>query len=169
MKRLLLLLACLFTVLPLSAQLRFGAVGGVSFCGATDVPAKDVTRYHAGFVMQYRTSWGLGVQPSLIYHCKDARAESLRTGYLELPVGLQWGPDLILFRPYLEVAPMIGVALDSRIPEEMLERFEYGIGVGGGLELWHIQISARYNWNLNKFGKEGGAFRYTTLSLAFMF
>ena len=27
------------------------------------------------------------------------------------------------------------------------ERFEYGLGVGGGLNIWRLQIVARYNWN----------------------
>ena len=28
-----------------------------------------------------------------------------------------------------------------------LQRWEYGLGLGAGVEVWHFQISARYNWN----------------------
>ena len=170
MKRLLSVLICVLLALPAMAQLRFGVIGGASFCGSDAVDAKSVTRYHAGLTMQYRTFWGLGIQPSLLYHCKDARSENLQTGYLELPLGIQWGPDLILFRPYVEVAPMVSVAVNSRIDKDMLRRLEYGVGVGGGLEIWKLQISARYNWDLGPYLKgEEGKFRYTTLSLAILF
>lgn len=171
MKRFLLLIVCTLLVLPMSAQLRFGAVGGATFSSVDNVKLKNATRYHAGVTMQYRSPKGFGIQPSLVYHCKDAKIENLQTGYIELPVGLQWGPDLILFRPYLELTPMVGVAVNSRIDREMLNRLEYGVGLGGGLEIWKIQISARYNWDLSPVVKhsESAHFRYTTLSLAFLF
>ena len=65
---------------------------------------------------------------------------------------------------------MVGVAVNSRIDRDMLRRLEYGVGVGGGLEIWKLQISARYNWDLGPYLKgEEGKFRYTTLSLAILF
>ncbi len=168
------MLCCAFA----SAQSHFGVIGGASFSNVSDIKnftdaTKSVTRYHAGITYQYKFLAGFAIQPSLMYHCKDARTENLQTGYLELPVGLQWGPDLILFRPYVEVAPMVGVAVTSQIDKEMLNRLEYGVGVGGGIEIWHLQISARYNWDLNPYIKssEGtsGSYRCATLSLAIMF
>jgi hypothetical protein len=27
------------------------------------------------------------------------------------------------------------------------QRFEYGLGIGGGLEVWRLQLICRYNWN----------------------
>ena len=29
------------------------------------------------------------------------------------------------------------------------DRFEYGVGFGGGLQIWRFQLSARYNWNFH--------------------
>lgn len=162
----------------LSAQSHFGVIGGASFSNVTNIKSlseatKNVTRYHAGLTYQYKFHNGFAIQPSLMYHCKDARVENLQTGYLELPVGVQWGPDLILFRPYVEVAPMVGVAVTSGIDKSMLNRLEYGVGVGGGIEIWHLQLSARYNWDLNPYIKSSaetsGSYRCATLSLAVMF
>lgn len=178
MKKTVLILVAILSCVVASAQGHFGIIGGATFSNVTDIGAlsdatKNVTRYHAGLTYQYRFHGGFSIQPSLLYHCKDARAENLQTGYLELPVGVQWGPDLILFRPYVEVAPMVGVAVNSRMDREMLNRMEYGVGVGGGIEIWHLQLSARYNWDLNPYMKKSegvsGSYRCVTLSLAVMF
>ena len=160
------------------AQSHFGVIGGATFSNVSDIKslsdaAKAVTRYHAGVTYQYKFDKGFAIQPSLMYHCKDAKVDNLKTGYLELPVGLQWGPDLLLFRPYVEVAPMVGVAVNSEIDKSMLNRLEYGVGLGGGVEIWHFQISARYNWDINPYIKKSegtsGSYRCVTLSLAAMF
>ncbi len=183
MKRFLIVALTLLVGLSASAQVRFGVIGGMTSSKVTniqdlsldDVSTKNATRFHAGLTLQVNLPAGFSIQPSLMYHCKDAQAENLRTGYLELPVGIQWGPDLILFRPYLEVAPMVGVAVHSEISEEMLNRLEYGVGLGGGIEIWKLQISARYNWDLNPYIKSSaesetsGSYRCVTLSLAFLF
>jgi hypothetical protein len=84
-------------------------------------------------------------------------------GYLELPLSLQWGPDLLLFRPFLDVSPYVGYALNNEFKAstntsarlstgfvnnwEGINRLEYGVGLGGGIEVWKIQVTCRYNWN----------------------
>jgi hypothetical protein len=89
----------------------------------------------------------------------------MNMGYLELPVSFQWGPDLLLFRPFVDVSPYIGYALVYDASFQVLgnvgaqlimnnkggwgniNRFEYGVGVGGGIEVWKFQLVCRYNWN----------------------
>jgi hypothetical protein len=86
---------------------------------------------------------------------------NLKMGFLELPVAVQWGIDLLLFRPYLEVAPFVGCAVaknDPNIKWTDINRFSYGVGLGGGLEVWKLQVSARYNWNLGPLAKASTAF-----------
>jgi hypothetical protein len=39
-----------------------------------------------------------------------------------------------------------------------INRFSYGVGLGGGLEVWKLQVSARYNWNLGPLAKASTAF-----------
>ena len=91
-----------------------------------------------------------------------------KLGYLELPVNIQWGPDLMAFRPYAFVEPFIGYAVNNDLIEKIktedptdlnqekvkngwkeygLKRFEYGLGLGAGFEFWRIQLSAQWFWN----------------------
>ena len=77
-------------------------------------------------------------------------------GFVELPVSLQWGPDLLLFRPFVDFTPYIGYAVTNETYGDIKfsssswkdkERFEYGVGIGGGINVWKLQVIARYNWN----------------------
>ena len=76
--------------------------------------------------------------------------------YLELPVNVQWGIDLLVAKPYLLVAPFIGCNLGNAIsPEGYVSRetlsnavrlLDYGIGAGVGIDFWYLQLTAKYNW-----------------------
>ena len=81
-------------------------------------------------------------------------------GYLEVPVSLQWGPDLLIFRPFVDVTPYVGYALSNDLKADIAglvnitdsswegkQRFEYGLGIGGGIDVWKLRLIARYNWN----------------------
>ena len=104
------------------------------------------------------------MQPELIYNVRGTRIDDLtnwKMAYLELPVNVQWGIDLILLRPYLQVAPFVGydflnVTSDTTAGNTLNDhkvttdanRFEYGVSVGGGIDLLNrIQVSITYNWN----------------------
>lgn len=150
-----------------SAQFNYGVIGGVTFSSAKPSEWKltqDI-QYHAGLTCRVQLPLGFAIQPELMYHTKGSNIAATETeakfdymaGYLELPVSLQWGPDLLVLRPYFEVVPFAGYALNNRYKSEGqtvkndwsgLKRWEYGVGVGAGVEIWHFQISARYNWNL---------------------
>ena len=121
-----------------SAQLRFGLKGGVN-------TADETTGYHAGVALQCGIPLiGVKIQPELLYTNKD------QANYLEVPVHLQWGLDLILLRPYLMVSPYAGINLDNRTENGSSKTpLEYGIGVGGGLDIWRMQVQLLYQWDLN--------------------
>ena len=44
-------------------------------------------------------------------------------------------------------------------------RFEYGIGIGGGVDFWKFQLQVKYNWNIGQLARNtdrieaGGAVR----------
>lgn len=111
--------------------------------------------YHTG-------SWnGFKFQPELFYNVRGTRiddATSWKMGYMEMPLNLQWGLDLILLRPFVQVAPCIGYSFSNStsdtVPGNALgsvtrdaSRFEYGLSVGGGLDIMKFQLSVTYNWN----------------------
>ena len=178
---------------------RFGLVGGATFSSLSDVDNSSRTGWSCGGTVSVKLPMGFSVQPSLLYNSKvsglsDHSSADLNVGYLEVPVSIQWGPDLLLFRPFLDVSPYVGYALSSKVSQgtlmtqkewktEYLQRFEYGLGLGGGLEVWRFQILCRYNWNFGSlFNSQGESylafveqamanknFGGVTLSLAFLF
>ena len=187
----------------ISAQ-KYGVIGGATFTSMQNIEKSAKTGFNIGATAQLRLPLGFSVQPSLIYNSKaaqvggDALSASMNVGYLELPVSVQWGPDLLLFRPFLDVTPFVGYAVNSTVRSEVLSvekviknewdsfnmhRFAYGIGVGGGIEVWRFQFICRYNWNLGPLFDADGSlnvqpvteafqdknFGGVTLSLAFMF
>ena len=152
---------------------NFGVVGGASFTGLKEVSRDLSTGYHAGVTYKFHLPFGFAIQPSLQYHMKSSLVEdavaditsfNYKMGYVELPVSFQWGPDLLLFRPFLDVSPFVGYALNNEAvgtsvaqrcnPVQKIQnkwegvnRVEYGLGLGGGLEVWKFQVVCRYNWN----------------------
>lgn len=183
MKRFIMVIALCVMTFGASHTLRagdFGIVGGASFTGIQDVSSGLTTGYHAGITYKFRLPLGFAIQPSLMYNMKSSSVESailskskldMNVGYLELPVSLQWGPDLLLFRPFLDVSPFVGYAVnnDFKTVESVtqtaktwkdewggMSRVEYGLGLGLGLEIWKIQVVARYNWNFGPLFNASG-------------
>ncbi len=189
MKKSFLLTAVMLIILSVSAakadaQSRYGVIGGFSFSHASDINNRgSMTKYSAGVTYQLKLPLGFSVQPSLIYHVKGTRPGEIQgepgvnmditAGYLELPVSFQWGPDLLLFRPFLDVTPFIGVGINNHISGSAtgktlldernlwgrngIARMEYGLGLGVGIEVWRFQVIGRYNWNFGPLYKGGAA------------
>jgi hypothetical protein len=203
MKRLLvvivMLTAAVLCAVRASAQINPGVIGGLTFSSANlkEFNRETMTQYHVGATVRFKLPMGFSIQPSLIYQVKGAKTEVLtidsdiKVGYLELPVSFQWGPDLLLFRPFVDVSPFVGYGLNTSNWSELMgevknawdykNRWEYGIGLGGGLEIWKLQVVARYNWDFAPFVKpeafgqlaqavkESMKFGGVTLSLALLF
>ena len=173
MKRIFTLVAVAALSLVMAAQARaqFGILAGltsskVDMAGAVD-DVKNISLYHAGLTYKINLGVGFALQPSVIYQVKgasignlDTASDSdfkLKSGYVELPLGIQWGPELTVFRPYVFAEPFIGYQVTSSDKAESFSdwtsqaknKFEYGFGVGGGIEIAsHIQLSVQYFNNM---------------------
>ncbi len=164
-----------------AAQSRFGVIGGLTFANApkaAELDYKTPTLYHAGVTYQYHVAGGFSIQPSVLFNMRGVNngdgSVAMRLGAVEVPVALQWGPDLLAFRPFIQVVPFIGGTVCSSDKSLDFKKLEGGIGIGGGIEIWKFQISAHYSWNLNPYANknESGllwAFRSTMVSLALLF
>lgn len=93
--------------------------------------------------------------------------ETLRSGSLRIPVNVIWGWDLFgVVKPYVFLSPYIGFGLfanDTFVGKlgtdatttkktnlnDQLNVMQYGVGVGAGLKVWKIQVSFKWNWDLN--------------------
>lgn len=180
--RLLVVMSALFAGIALSAQVRYGVIGGATFSTSKfkEISTGTLTNFNAGLTLKVGLPLGFSIQPSLVYNVKGSKMTDvsevnpdfsrfdLSVGYLELPLSVQWGPDLLVFRPFLDVTPYVGYAVNNKMiatpsgesPSETvrnswadLNRFEYGVGLGFGIEIWRIQLLARYNWNLGNLYK----------------
>lgn len=170
----------LFASLSANGQaVKTGILAGFTSSSANikDFDVNSVSLYHAGITFNIPIVAGFAIQPSLLYQVKGAKVKdakemsagaAIRTlhteiGYLELPVQLQWGPDLGLFRPYVFAEPFVGIGINTKnaattfkainekqndFEKAAIKRLEYGLGLGAGVEFWRLQLSVRYFWNL---------------------
>ena len=177
MKRFIIVVAALLVAFSASARGGFLVKAGLSSSNmdlnrdVATVISQDVlggavfdnlTGYHFG--VGYRTgTWsGLRFQPEVTYNLRGTRvddATSWKMGYVEVPLNIQWGLDLIVLRPFIQVAPTIGydfmnVTSDTASGKALgnvtldANRLEYGLSVGGGIDLLNtLQLSVNYNWN----------------------
>lgn len=133
-----------------------------------DLNVSNYSSFHIGIGYQTESTAGFTLQPELLYSKKGQKfgeQASWNLDYLELPVNVQWGPDLVICRPFVQVSPFVGYSIRSRVStsNETLDRqinsffesftkdanrFEFGLGIGGGIELVRkFQITAQYVWN----------------------
>lgn len=136
--------------------------GGVTYTQGTklkDVDIKGYTGWHFGAGFQTESFAGFTFQPELLYKVKGVSLEdatSVRMNYIEIPVNIQWGADLLVARPFIFAAPFVGVNLSTKFSREAtyaetlsqnIKKLECGFGAGAGVEVGKIQVTVKYNWN----------------------
>lgn len=201
MKRILLFVTA-FMLLSVQGFSQFGIKGGLNFNSLEDINLRGVkdfdignsTGFNAGILYKVKIPLvGLAIQPELIYSQTNSSINTgleggsnlngdLKIGTLMLPVGLQWGIDLMLFRPFIQAVPYIGYTVNTQNKITNLnwdvDKFKYGVGLGAGLDIWKLQISGRYNWDLGDVAEfewkgvdtfKGGKNKGFELSLAILF
>lgn len=154
---------------------KFGVIGGLTTANTrissayADIKTGSVSNFHVGLVYNQPLLLGFSIQPGIQYNVKGAELRNigavsdldLKTGFIEIPVQVQWAPfDILgLVKPYLFVEPFIGYAVGNRLvsskasvdTDKIKSGFEGGLGLGiGVLAIKHIQVSARYYWNLGQ-------------------
>lgn len=184
MKKLLALLAVLVATTGI-ASAQFGIIAGLtSSTAAIDTKdivsnVKNVNQYHVGIAYQADLPLGFGIQPQLMYQVKGANLNDVvqpgesgatnlnlqtKTGFIELGLGVQWGIDLMVLRPFALVQPFVGYRLSENristaegdagkqieaIANDVKDRLEYGFAIGAGLELLDfLQLSVKWYKNL---------------------
>jgi len=183
------------------AHAQFGIVGGFTSSstqlaktedGKVDwkANAENVSLYHVGLTYKLDLGLGFALQPSLTYEMKGAKLSEAfvegvdpsvlgksietKTGYGEFGLDLQWGPDLMIARPFIFASPFVGymltqeetnnlTAVQSVDQEQMNEavenaknKLEYGFGIGAGLDiLQFVQLKGQFYMNLGNLYDEG--------------
>ncbi len=176
------------------SQCRFGITGGLNFNNIEEVSTesieqwKSATSFHAGITYQAQLPFlGFAVQPELLFVRNSSEGlggmEDLNVDYLMLPVNLQLGVDLVLFRPFIIAGPYVSYAISKggfleNDDWQDLNRVDYGFTLGLGIDFWRVQLSGKYVKGLGKIteaevptleslrGATNGGFH---VSLAFLF
>ena len=134
-----------------SSFFKVGVKGGIDFIsmsrfelGYISESVSNYTGFTAGVAFSFDMPLrGMTIQPELNYVSKG--------------VNFQFGLDLILLRPYLMVSPYIGYAVYKEpgiVSWDNTNRFEYGIGIGGGVDFWKFQLQVKYNWNIGQLARD---------------
>ncbi len=171
MKKLIVALAAALMLFSVTASAggRWGVTAGMNFNSAKieDVKMDARMGWNVGLAYNLDLPLGFSLQPSLVYSQKgvnigdDGLNLTQTVGSLNLPVSVQWGPDLLVARPFLDVTPYVGYSVTNSLKSEVLgfsmeekggNAFEYGVGIGGGLDVWKLQVIVRYNWNFGVLG-----------------
>ena len=119
--------------LNLEAYPKYGVKAGYSYPG-----------FLAGVAVNFDLPIGFALQPEVQYMQKVMDMGYLGTwnlGFVEPGIGLQYGLDLMLLRPFVAVTPFLSIPTDKDMS------LNYGVGVGGGLDIWRFQIHAQYKWS----------------------
>ena len=170
MKRFLTLVAAVAAsmVLAAGAHAQFGFLVGLTSSSVKMASSDAISLYHAGLTYKIDLPSGFAIQPAVLYQVKGANVGQLgtatdedfkvKTGFVEVPLGLQWGPHLAAFRPYVFAEPFIGYRVSSTDrgnetfrdwASQAKNKFEYGFGLGAGLEISeHLQLSVQWFNNL---------------------
>ena len=195
------IMLCLGTVA--FAQGSFVVKAGLNFNTLQDIKVNNVeqawnaqTGFHAGIGAQYRIPLiGLSFQPELLYSRMrtgdpqevNDNSYKFRLDYLEVPLNIQWGINILFLRPYIFASPYVRYALAkgdwlTDVPWEDINRFDYGLSLGAGIEIWKLQVSGKYSWSFGQLAPGGSLhidsddwqlddanFRGFELSVAFLF
>ena len=160
--------ALMLVAMPKKASAQFGVKAGIytsHFSDIKDFKLKKNMGFQAGVLYKLHVTPNFAVQPEFLYVAKESKLEAKdgedtydgRYGlkYLQVPVGIQYGPNLVVARPFVQVVPYINYAIgkDKKVGDwDDINRFGYGIGLGAGVDVWRLQFNARYNWDFSKVG-----------------
>lgn len=193
MKKLFTILAAIAVAAVLSIDAdakRFGVKAGVNVTdlNTENIDAISAMGYQAGLSWQFDLPLGFAIQPDLLYQVHatkfDQVGSQLEQGYIKVPVNVQWGLRLAhrKVRVFGQASPYASYTVKMDVPEgysalDDVERLTYGAGLGAGVQLGFLQLTAQYNWAFGNdvegkdfdtlFNKSN--FNGYTVSLALMF
>lgn len=143
--------------------------GGYNYNNVTvekGTTAKEIRSGKSGWQLgvgyQSESTLGFSFQPELIYKVtgyKFSDIQNMNLGYLEVPLNVQWGPNLLVARPFVFAGPYVGLKVSNQFRgsgwtdtdmdtiRKGLKSAEWGLGIGLGLNVFKFQITGKYNWN----------------------
>jgi len=144
---------------------RFGIKGAANL-NDKNIQTATPLGYQLGLTWQWNLPLWFAIQPDLLYQVDAAAVKNdahsaLQVGSVVLPVNVQWGPRLARknIRAFAQASPYVGYSISAKDGSTKIDindidnRLSYGAGLGVGVQLWMLQVTAQYNWNLADFSK----------------
>ena len=168
-------------------EYHYGIVAGqnVATIKSKQGSSQDViTGFMGGLAMQVVWPKGLVIQPELLYSQKGCifSGSGLKydIDYLEIPIKVMYRLHMAEVKPFVFVAPYgayaikvaeNGEALSDDVITNKINKLDFGIGAGGGFDIWKIQVSFRYSWGFAQVANESFSIRNQvfTVSAGFLF
>ena len=186
MKKILTLLVAVLATATV-AHAQFGIIGGWTTAQLNTKDLKEnfkgLDNFHAGIAYHAKLPLGFALQPELTYERKGATLQpsegvyvgvsSSKSHSVELGLGVQWGIDLLVARPFVVAEPFVGyrfanqeqvsagsfqVDIDAltKALNDAKNKLEYGIALGAGVDIVrHVQLSVKWYKNLGSLFNEG--------------
>jgi Outer membrane protein beta-barrel domain len=162
-----------------NSSLKFGFKGGVNFSNLYTDNVEDnnvLTGFNAGIFAKLALTESLAIQPELLYTTKGSELKynnafvngtsTFRLNYLEVPVllvvnltnnfNLHAGPyfSYLLDGKATNNAKGTLFDIENNLKNEDYNKFDTGLSVGVGFDTDNLGFGVRYNYGLQKVGKE---------------
>jgi len=146
---------------------RYGVVAGQNVATITSnrSDSQDVmTGLMAGLAAQVIWPKGFVFQPEVLFSKKGCMFADIgltyAIDYVEVPIKAMYRLHISHVQPFVFAAPYAAYAFrltqdgnvlnDDDYYTNQIKKFDYGIGVGGGFDVWKIQIAFKYSWGFAK-------------------
>lgn len=174
------------------AQMTWNVQAGINMSSVTDSDADMKVGFQAGVGMEYAFTDMWSVRPSLLVIMKGAKSDvggvdvKINPLYLQLPVMAAASFDLSDNLKFVAKAgPFIGIGIGGKfkIEEDGIElkqdyfgddedqaggkRFEFGLGIGGGLEFGQFMVNLDALFGLTEAYKSIDSPKNMTVALTF--
>ena len=171
------LLAAVLTASYAQAQFTFGLRTGFNLTTMTEegIDTKMKPGFQIGVVGDYALSDNFSIQPGVLFATQGFRwnlslmgadlKTSINLNYLQIPVNAQYKLDLGGMNLLLQAGPYLGYAVSGKViakagglkeeekinfgsNKEEMKAFDFGLGLGAGLQFGNIQAGLGYNIGL---------------------
>jgi len=165
-------------------EYHYGIVAGqnITTIKTPKTTSQDViTGWMVGLAMQVVRPDGFVFQPELLYSQKGCITEDryqYNVDYVEVPVKLMYRLYLAEIKPFAFVSPYAAYAFKitpngdfNSNDSDQIYKFDAGIGVGAGFDIWKAQLSFRYSWGFTQVLNEVTPMRNKvfTISVGYLF
>ncbi len=166
-----LLFVAALVILPQKGAAQFRVKGGIyvpqfsKLKDYRDFKVKQNIGYQAGVAYQINILPVFTIQPELLFIQRDVEVSD-RSGVedtqkyqqklIQVPVSIQYSINLLMARPYIQAVPYVNYLFDGKLTGghnwKDSNKLTYGIGLGAGIDVWHLQLNIRYNLDISKVG-----------------